>query len=69
MQVTLANWWAIFGIKWSDFNDLVEKGHKRIGMLSGTLDDPVNGFQKFAGYRSALEDGGASFNEDYNAYT
>ncbi|KMK77815.1 catabolite control protein A [Alkalihalobacillus pseudalcaliphilus] len=46
-------------------SSLVEKGHKRIGMLSGTLDDPVNGFQKFAGYRSALEDGGASFNEDY----
>ncbi|WP_413379015.1 catabolite control protein A [Alkalihalobacillus sp. 1P02AB] len=43
---------------------LTEKGHQKIGMLSGSLDDPVNGFQKFAGYRSALEDANIEFDEN-----
>ncbi|KGA96619.1 catabolite control protein A [Alkalihalobacillus alcalophilus ATCC 27647 = CGMCC 1.3604] len=43
---------------------LTEKGHQKIGMLSGSLDDPVNGFQKFAGYRSALEDANIEFDEE-----
>lgn len=43
---------------------LIEKGHKRIGMLSGPLEDPVNGYQKFAGYRKALEKNGLKFDED-----
>ncbi|MDQ0208153.1 catabolite control protein A [Alkalicoccobacillus murimartini] len=43
---------------------LIEKGHKRIGMLSGSLDDPINGFQKFAGYRSALENKNIDFDEN-----
>ncbi|MFC0562002.1 catabolite control protein A [Halalkalibacter alkalisediminis] len=43
---------------------LIEEGHKRIGMLSGTLDDPVNGYQKFSGYREALENAGISFEEE-----
>jgi LacI family transcriptional regulator len=42
---------------------LIEKGHSRIGMLSGTLDDPVNGYQKFLGYREALEGAGLPFDE------
>ncbi len=33
-------------------------------MLSGTLDDPVNGYQKFAGYREAIENAGLTFEED-----
>ncbi|ARK31746.1 catabolite control protein A [Halalkalibacter krulwichiae] len=43
---------------------LIEKGHSRIGMLSGTLDDPVNGYLKFLGYREALDNAGITFNED-----
>ncbi|ADC48831.1 transcriptional regulator involved in carbon catabolite control [Alkalihalophilus pseudofirmus OF4] len=43
---------------------LIEQGHTQIGMVSGTLDDPVNGYQKFAGYRAALEDAKIAFNED-----
>ncbi|WP_227936570.1 catabolite control protein A [Alkalihalobacillus deserti] len=43
---------------------LIEAGHKRIGMLSGTLDDLVNGYQKFIGYRDALENAGISFEEE-----
>ncbi|MFC0473226.1 catabolite control protein A [Halalkalibacter kiskunsagensis] len=42
---------------------LIEKGHNRIGMLSGTLDDPVNGYQKFLGYREAIEGAGLTFDE------
>ncbi len=42
---------------------LIKNGHKNIGMLSGTLDDPVNGFQKFSGYRNALEKNGIEFDE------
>lgn len=43
--------------------NLIEKGHSRIGMLSGTLDDPINGYQKFAGYREAIESAGLTFEE------
>ena len=43
---------------------LIEKGHSKIGMLSGSLDDPINGFQKFAGYRSALEKKNIEFDEN-----
>ncbi|GAF64270.1 catabolite control protein A [Alkalihalobacillus trypoxylicola] len=43
---------------------LTEKGHSRIGMLSGSLDDPVNGYQKFAGYRAALEDSNLEFHDE-----
>lgn len=43
---------------------LLERGHSRIGMLSGPLEDPVNGYQKFAGYRSAIEDKGLHFDEE-----
>lgn len=44
--------------------NLIEQGHERIGMLSGTLDDPVNGYQKFAGYREAIENAGLKFEEE-----
>ncbi|UCZ52309.1 catabolite control protein A [Bacillus shivajii] len=44
---------------------LIEEGHKDIAMLSGTLEDPVNGYQKFAGYKRALESAGLSMNDDY----
>ncbi|ALA54314.1 transcriptional regulator, LacI family [Shouchella rhizosphaerae] len=43
---------------------LIEKGHKRIGMLSGSLEDPINGYQKFAGYRQALQKNNIEFDEN-----
>ncbi len=43
---------------------LIDKGHTQIGMLSGSLEDPINGYQKFAGYRQALEKNNIEFNED-----
>ncbi|MFB4159878.1 catabolite control protein A [Geomicrobium sp. JSM 1781026] len=42
---------------------LIEKGHTRIGMVSGSLEDPVNGYQKFKGYKDALASGGQTFDE------
>lgn len=45
-------------------NHLISEGHKNIGMLSGPLEDPVNGYQKFAGYRQAIEEAGLTFNEN-----
>ncbi|WP_100405134.1 catabolite control protein A [Bacillus solitudinis] len=44
--------------------NLIEKGHTKIGMLSGSLDDPINGYLKFAGYRSALETAKIPFNDE-----
>ncbi|WP_096436168.1 catabolite control protein A [Alteribacter populi] len=43
----------------------INQGHQRIAMLSGTLEDPINGYQKFAGYKRALEDAGLTLNDDY----
>ncbi|GAE32397.1 catabolite control protein A [Halalkalibacter hemicellulosilyticus] len=43
---------------------LIENGHENIGMVTGTLDDPVNGYQKFTGYRKAIEEAGLTFNEN-----
>lgn len=42
---------------------LIDRGHKRIGMLSGPLEDPVNGYQKFYGYKKALQDHQIEFDE------
>ncbi len=46
-------------------NFLIESGHTKIGMLTGPLEDPVNGYQKYSGYRKALEDATISYCEDY----
>ncbi len=43
--------------------ELFEAGHKRVGMVSGSLEDPVNGYQKFSGYKKACEEHGQGFDE------
>jgi LacI family transcriptional regulator len=43
---------------------LIEKGHRKIGMISGTLQDPNNGFSRYNGYKRALEEAGIDFRED-----
>ncbi|WLR60855.1 catabolite control protein A [Guptibacillus hwajinpoensis] len=42
----------------------IEKDHKKIGLVSGPLEDPINGEEKFLGYRTALEDAGMKVDED-----
>ncbi|MFD2671323.1 LacI family DNA-binding transcriptional regulator [Marinicrinis sediminis] len=40
---------------------LLEKGHRHIGMISGTQGDPIAGTPRVEGYRQALEDYGLPF--------
>lgn len=44
---------------------LLDKGHSKVGLLTGSLEDPVNGYQKYSGYRKALEEANVPFLEDY----
>jgi len=48
---------------------LIEKGHQRIGFISGLLDDPF-GFptsrERFAGYRQTLEEYGLTFRKEHH---
>lgn len=42
---------------------LIKQGHKRIAMISGTLEDPSNGFARFSGYKKALIEAGIAYDE------
>ncbi|MDZ5783398.1 catabolite control protein A [Marinococcus luteus] len=44
--------------------ELIEGGHQRIGMVSGSLEDPVNGYKKFSGYKEALNKNNITFEEE-----
>lgn len=40
------------------------KGHKRIALVIGNFDQPIN-VKKISGYKRALEESGITYNEDY----
>jgi LacI family transcriptional regulator len=44
---------------------LIQEGHRNIAMISGTLQDPANGYARFQGYKRALEQAGLKYREDY----
>lgn len=44
---------------------LLDRGHRRIGMISGTLQDPNNGFSRYQGYRRAMEEAGITLTDDH----
>lgn len=44
---------------------LIERGHRKIGMISGTLQDLSLGYARFQGYKRALEEAGIAFDENY----
>jgi LacI family transcriptional regulator len=44
---------------------LLDHGHSRIAMISGSLEDPANGYARYQGYKRALEDAGIGLREDY----
>lgn len=44
-------------------SSLIAQGHKRIAMISGTLQDPANGYARFQGYKRALEQAGIGYDE------
>ncbi|MCQ6560390.1 catabolite control protein A [Paenibacillus mendelii] len=43
---------------------LIKQGHTSIGMISGTLQDPANGYARFQGYKRALQTAGISYDEE-----
>ncbi|HET7626858.1 MAG TPA: catabolite control protein A [Bacillales bacterium] len=43
---------------------LLEKGHRKVGLVSGSLTDPINGHYKFEGYRKALREAGLALKDD-----
>lgn len=46
-------------------NLLIQNGHRNIAMISGTLQDPANGFARYQGYKRALEAADIPLQEDY----
>ncbi|CAI6022162.1 catabolite control protein A [Cohnella sp. JJ-181] len=42
---------------------LIAEGHVRIAMISGTLQDPANGYARYQGYKRALEENGIALDE------
>ncbi|MFZ4450692.1 catabolite control protein A [Salibacterium aidingense] len=45
-------------------SELINSGVQRVGMVTGPLEDPVNGYQKFSGYKKACEELGHGFDEN-----
>lgn len=46
-------------------SELIKEGHREIGMISGTLEDPTNGYARFQGYKKALEQNGLPLKEEW----
>jgi LacI family transcriptional regulator len=46
-------------------NVLIAEGHRDIGMISGTLEDPANGFARYQGYKNALEAANIPMRENF----
>ncbi len=44
---------------------LLDRGHRDIAMISGTLQDPANGYARYQGYKKALEEAGIPLQEEY----
>jgi LacI family transcriptional regulator len=47
---------------------LITRGHKKIGYISGPLDDPLAGQLRLEGYKEALKSAGLDLNTDYVRY-
>ncbi|RUS48347.1 catabolite control protein A [Cohnella sp. AR92] len=43
---------------------LLSEGHRRIAMISGTLQDPANGYARYQGYKRALEQAGLPVDDE-----
>lgn len=43
---------------------LIERGHRRIAMITGPLSDPLGGLMRFEGYKQALADAGIELQEE-----
>ncbi len=45
-------------------NFFISKGHQRIGFISGPLTDPLTGYERFMGYKAALEESSISIEDE-----
>lgn len=43
---------------------LLDRGHKRVAMITGPLNDPLSGLMRFEGYKKALVDAGIGLQEE-----
>lgn len=43
---------------------LISLGHKKIGMISGPMHDPIGGLQRIEGYKKALEEHGIKYDPE-----
>ncbi|WNB90775.1 LacI family DNA-binding transcriptional regulator [Bacillus sp. NEB1478] len=44
---------------------LIQKGHKQIGMIGGSFDDPIAGVPRMKGFQDALEKHGLDFSDQH----
>lgn len=44
---------------------LIDRGHKNIAFVTGSMNDPINHSLKLTGYKNALEKAGIPFREDF----
>ncbi|HEY0828505.1 MAG TPA: catabolite control protein A [Bacilli bacterium] len=44
---------------------LLKQGHRKIGMISGTLQDPIMGYARYQGYKRALEEAKIEIRDEY----
>ncbi len=53
------------GAAFDAVSELIKQGHAKIAMISGTLQDPSNGYARYQGYKRALEVAGLPLREEY----
>ncbi|KIL41169.1 catabolite control protein A [Gordoniibacillus kamchatkensis] len=52
------------GAAFDAVSELLREGHRDIAMISGTLQDPANGYARYQGYKRALETAGIAVREE-----
>lgn len=53
------------GAAFDAVSELIREGHRDIAMITGTLQDPANGYARYQGYKRALEGAGIPVHEEY----
>ncbi|MFC0213183.1 catabolite control protein A [Paenibacillus chartarius] len=53
------------GAAFDAVNELIREGHRDIAMITGTLQDPANGYARYQGYKRALEEAGIQVREQF----
>lgn len=53
---------------YSSVKYLLERGHRRIGFITGRPEDPIAGAPRIEGYKNAVEEFGLDYNEEFLVY-